>query len=139
MEEPMGNEWKFHHAGLVVKDLDAALKACGKLGFPPGAKLTGPADTQDRVLMQFVRLGDCEVEFFQPVSGQNIISEFLERHGEGLHHLAFEVKDLETETTKLAEAGMKPFLNFTGPSGNKIGFFDPGSLGGTVIELIQRA
>jgi methylmalonyl-CoA/ethylmalonyl-CoA epimerase len=136
----MNADWKFMHAGLVVKDLAAARRACALLGASPGQDLVPPPPgATQKVLVQFVKLGDFELEFFQPVEGANMISAFLEKHGEGLHHLAFGVKDLDSETAILKQSGLEPILKINGDSGRRICFFDPGNLGGMVIELEQVA
>jgi len=89
--------------------------------------------------MQFVKLGGFEIEFFQPVSGQNMVSDFLAKHGEGVHHLAYQVEDMEAEIARLDQAGLKPVEQFTGPTGNRICFYEPGNLGNMLIELFQPA
>lgn len=121
------------HIGMIVRDIDAALKVCSKLGFPP----PGPpqASMQD-TLIQFAKLGDFEIEFFQPGKPKNMLSDWLEKNGEGLHHIGFEVADVDAEAEKLKRAGIEPFYEIKGKS--HILFYDPGSLAGMVIELVQR-
>jgi len=133
-------DWRFVHLGIVVKDLDAAVKSSVMIG----AKLMGerieaaPPESADRVLMQFVKLGDTELEFFQPVYGRNMISEFLEKHGEGVHHLAYEVGSFEAEISRLRQSGINSILVMKGKNGRSFCFFDSGNLGGMVIELMQH-
>jgi methylmalonyl-CoA epimerase len=134
----MNADWKLLHAGLVVKDLAAARAACVKFGGIPGEELAPPPpERENKVLMQWFKIGDFEVEIFQPIEGKDIVNQFMAKHGEGLHHLAFGVKDLDAETLKLKQAGVEPLLKINGGSGRRINFFDPGDLGGMLIELEQ--
>lgn len=134
----MPADWRFMHLGIVVKDLDASVRSILMIG----AKLVGerieaaPQESADRVLMQFVTLGDIELEFFQPVSGRNMISEFLEKHGEGVHHLAYEVDDFEAEIGQLKQSGIDSILVMKGKNGRPFCFFDSGNLGGMAVELM---
>ena len=136
----MNAGWKLLHAGVVVKDLDAAVRTCSLLGpVEWGKRQVARDESRGEVIMQFVKLGDFEIEFFQPVSGQNMVSDFLARHGEGVHHLAYQVEDMEAEIARLRKAGLQPVEQFTGPTGNRICFYEPGNLGNMLIELLQPA
>ena len=102
--------------GVVVKDLDKSIQALGDIfgigpfrtiDWPPAGRTDiekfyygQPGDFTAR--MAFTELGPVELELIQPVSGRSIWADFLDQHGEGIHHIRFNLEDLEPVLEYLA-------------------------------------
>ena len=106
--------------GLVVHDLDSTIKALKNIfGFEQFREVTWPIDRPDmkseyhgspgnfKFRIAFTQLGPIELEIIQPLKGENIYQDFLESHGEGLHHLLFEVDDIDQLQKELKPLGLK--------------------------------
>jgi catechol 2,3-dioxygenase-like lactoylglutathione lyase family enzyme len=142
--------WKFLHAALVVKDMDKAIKYFEALGvgpFPPflggpGMPVTGktvrgkPSDYDMDLRLARGDMGGMGLELIQPLKGRSVYGEFLEKKGEGLHHLAFGVDDLDAEIADMEKRGFKVIQ--TGAFGTaKFAYFESEKPGGMLIELCQ--
>jgi len=149
--DAMENNWKFHHVAVVVRDMDKAIEYYQSLGiatFQPEFMLDSSTytdykvygktpDTIDKTRMRFVQLGSFILELVQPVEGESIYKEFLKSKGEGFHHIAFSVDDLEGETAKLAKKGIPVITRVKLQTGTGFAYFDIGKVGNVIIELIQ--
>lgn len=126
------------HIGIAVKSIDEALKFWeGTLGI----KCHGVEEVADqKVKTAFLPLGDTEVELLEGTSTESPVSKFIEAKGEGIHHLAIRVENLEAALAELKEKGVrlideKPRL---GAGGAKIAFLHPKATGGILLELSER-
>jgi methylmalonyl-CoA/ethylmalonyl-CoA epimerase len=83
--------------------------------------------------------GDTRIELLQPVSGNSTVQRFLDRHGPGLHHIAYRVADLDGTLERLAAAGIRLIdqKGRPGAGGHNVAFLHPRSTGGILIELVQ--
>ena len=147
----MENNWTFHHMAVVVWDMDKAVEYYQSLGiatFKPefmldsstyrGYEVYGKTpDTIDKTKMMFVQIGSFQIELVQPVEGEPIYKEFLNSQGEGVHHIAFTVDDLEGETAKLVDKGIPVITRAKFPNGAGFAYFDIRKTGNVIIELIQ--
>ncbi|MEK6986518.1 MAG: VOC family protein, partial [Candidatus Thermoplasmatota archaeon] len=89
-----------HHVGIAVKDLDAALARYRALGLHAGT----PEDVPSAgVRVAFLETGGALIELVTPLRGDSAVGRFLEKRGEGLHHVAFVVKDLVAELDRLEQ------------------------------------
>jgi len=146
----MPKNWKFAHAALVVKDIEKAAKTFEALDvgpFPPflgGSGMSFSGKTVHGKLTEYDMdlriarsdLGGLTVELIQPLKGKSIYDEFLEEKGEGLHHLAFMVDDVDTEVGELEKKGFKVVQ--TGAMRNtKWAYLEATESGGLLIELCQ--
>jgi catechol 2,3-dioxygenase-like lactoylglutathione lyase family enzyme len=142
--------WKFLHAALVVKDMDKAIKYFEALGvgpFPPflggpGMAFSGktvrgkPSDYDMDLRLARGDMGGMGLELIQPLKGRSVYGEFLDKKGEGLHHLAFMVDDLDAEIADMEKRGFKVIQ--TGAFGTaKFAYFESEKPGGMFIELCQ--
>jgi methylmalonyl-CoA/ethylmalonyl-CoA epimerase len=143
----MHKNWKLFHVSLLVKDMDKAIKYFQKLGlgpFPPflggpGMPFTGktvrgkPSDYDMDLRLAKGDIGGIGFELIQPLKGKSIYNDFLEKKGEGLHHLAFmvddEIADMEKMGFKVIQTGAMPNTRWA--------YFDTDKLGGMIIELCQ--
>lgn len=148
----MHQNWKFHHISVAVKDMKKAMDFYQSLGigpFPPllgpegKVPLTGktvrgkPVDYQIDLRHAEGGLGNIIFEVVQPLEGETPLKEFLEKKGEGIHHIGFFVDDLERETAKMAKKGFKITQSGETPT-VKWAYFGTDKVGGVVIELMQR-
>ena len=133
----MGKDWTLRHVGFVVQNMDRAVEYYESLGIGT----VGPEIIRERgsarLKVRHVQIGSGEFEFFQPLDGESLQSEFLRDHGEGIQHIAFTVADIDREAKELAERGIKMIFRKDAPSGNKIAYFDTGKIGDVIIELVQ--
>lgn len=124
------------HFGLVVRDLDKTATYLKRLG----AEEKGPAGTGSRgdvkMKVQSLKLGGIEIELFEHIEGRSMISEFLDTHGEGVHHVSYFVDDLDGV---LKLTGSKPVYGpVETPDGLRIAFIDAGLPGGMLLEIEQQ-
>ncbi len=123
------------HLGIVVKDLDDALKLF------TGALPLDLVHTEDYQGMRigFVPVGDSSIELLQDVSGSSSVKKFLDNNGEGIHHIAFEVDDIEKAVAELKEKGIKLVDEKPRPGahGMHVAFVHPKATHGVLMELVQ--
>lgn len=126
--------------GIVVRDIDKVIASWSKLfGLGPWIfRDLSFKDDEGRPLkarLAFASLGPVQLELIQPVEGRIFHSEFLDKHGEGLHHLGFFVDDFEGEVENLTAQGAKVLSS--GPG--RYAYFDTGGPGGVIYELINKS
>ena len=125
---------KIHHVGIAVHDLDEALKFYrDTLGLDVHAEET----VEDQgVRAALLTIGESEIELLEPTSPEANMAKFLERKGEGLHHICFQTKDVDGELQTLKEKGVelvdqKSRLGLAG----MICFLHPKASRGVLVEL----
>jgi methylmalonyl-CoA/ethylmalonyl-CoA epimerase len=138
-EFPMGK--RIDHIAIVVQDLDAALGVYRDLlGLPLERVEEVPAEN---VKVAFLSLseGDGEIELVQPTADDTGIARFLAKRGEGMHHICFEVDDIEAAMTTIAASGLQVLEDKprVGSQGRKYVFIHPKTAHGVLIELYERA
>ena len=125
------------HIGIAVSNLEAANELYAKLlGSQP---YKTEAVASENVLTSFFRTGQSKVELLEATSPESPIAKFIEKRGEGLHHIAFEVEDIRAEMMRLQEQGFT-LLNAEPKKGadNKlVCFIHPKTTGGVLVELCQ--
>lgn len=123
------------HLGVAVKDLDAALNLFTG-GLP--LELTHTEDYQG-MKIGFIPVGDSSIELLQDVSGSSAIKKYVEKNGEGIHHIAFEVDDIHQAVEELKAKGIR-LIDETpraGAHGMHIAFMHPKGTHGILMELVQ--
>jgi methylmalonyl-CoA epimerase len=128
---------KIDHLGIAVKSLDGALKFYrDQLGLDVSLRETVE---QERVNVAMLPLGDPRIELLEPTQADSVIGKFLDKRGEGLHHIAIRVSDLNASVERLRASGAR-LLNEprAGAGGHLYVFVHPSSTGGVLIELIQE-
>jgi methylmalonyl-CoA epimerase len=128
---------KIDHLGIAVKSLDAALKFYrDQLGLDVSFSETVE---QEKVNVAMLPLGDPRIELLEPTQPDSVIGKFLDKRGEGLHHVAIRVPDLNASVERLRASGAR-LLNEprAGAGGHLYVFVHPASTGGVLIELIQE-
>lgn len=127
---------KVHHVGVVVRDMEQAMRFYrDTLGLPVRKLQSIPEQGVEAALLT---LGDSEIELLEPIRPDTGIARYLERKGEGLHHLCFEVDDVERDLELLKSRGTEMIDQQTriGIAG-RICFLHPNAMDSTLIELCQ--
>lgn len=129
---------KVEHIGIAVRNLKNAGSLYERLlGCPSYKKETVDSES---VITEFFKVGDTKIELLEATSETSAIASFIEKRGEGIHHIAFAVEDIVAEMKRLKNEGFV-FLNETPKKGadNKlVCFVHPKSAGGVLIELCQE-
>lgn len=125
--------------GIVVRDIDKVVESWSELfGIGPWTYMElGGTDEKGRsgkARLAFAYLGPVQIELIQCIEGRIFHSDFLEEHGEGLHHLGFYVDDVDAEAANLVEQGCKVLS--TMPGG--YAYMGTGGPGGVIFEVIRR-
>jgi len=138
---------KVFQIGVIVRDMDAAMAYYESLGIGPFKERQGvgvtertlygkPADDM-RLRVSTASLGPVEIELMQPVAGQSIPAEYLDRHGEGINHLAFRTEDCQAVVRAMQAKGFRVIMGGRIPGGGEFVYFDTDKTGGVVFEVVQ--
>ena len=129
---------KIEHIGIAVKDIDEAEQRFAKLLGTASYK----RETIDSegVITSFFKVGESKIELLTPTRSDSPIQKFLDKKGEGIHHLAFEVDDIEEKMTVLKQEGFILINDQPkdGADNKKIAFIHPKSTGGILVEICQE-
>ncbi|MCG3165329.1 MAG: hypothetical protein POELPBGB_01091 [Bacteroidia bacterium] len=129
---------KIEHIGIAVKNLAEAEKTyTALLGVAPYKR---EAVESEHVITSFFKIGETKIELLEATSPESAIAKFIEKKGEGIHHIAYAVTDIHAEMKRLKEQGFV-LLNEAPKKGadNKlICFVHPKSAGGVLTELCQE-
>lgn len=128
---------RIDHLGIAVKSLDQALGFYrDQLGLEVSLRETVEVE---KVNVAMLPLGEPRIELLEPTVADSVIGKFLEKRGEGLHHVAIRVPDLHASVERLKTAGAR-LLNEprAGAGGHLYVFVHPSSTGGVLLELIQE-
>ena len=126
------------HIGIAVKSIDEALVFWEQT---LGIKCTGTEVVEEqKVKTAFLPLGDTEVELLEATSDDSPVAKFIEKRGEGIHHLAIRVDNLEAALARMKEKGIRLIDENPryGAGGARIAFIHPRSTGGILLELSER-
>jgi methylmalonyl-CoA/ethylmalonyl-CoA epimerase len=126
------------HLGIAVKSLAQARKFYEALGL----EITDEEVVEgEKVKVAMIPLGDSRIELLEPTSADSTVAKFLEKRGEGLHHLALHVPDLSQAVDQLKAAGARLISEEikVGAGGHLYVFVHPASAGGVLLELVQEA
>jgi len=129
---------KIEHIGIAVKDLEVSNRLYSKLLGVEHYK-TEFVDSES-VKTSFFKLGENKIELLQATNPESAIAKFINKKGEGVHHVAFEVENIEAEIKRLITEGFELIDNTPklGADNKKIAFLHPKSSGGVLVELCQE-
>ncbi len=128
---------KIEHIGIAVKDLAEAEEKWAKLLNTLSYKRE--LVESEGVITSFFKVGDTKIELLAPTTANSPIQKFLDKRGEGIHHIAFAVDNIEAKMKELANQGFT-LINETPKKGadrKKVAFLHPKSTGGILVELCQ--
>lgn len=128
---------KIEHLGIAVKNMEASATLFEKLlGYQPYKTEEVPTEG---VKTMFFKCGESKIELLEATGAESPIAKFLEKKGEGIHHIAFEVDDITDEVKRLSKEGFQ-LINETpkpGADNKLVVFLHPKSTNGVLIELCQ--
>ncbi|MCX8024253.1 MAG: methylmalonyl-CoA epimerase [Thermanaerothrix sp.] len=127
---------KINHIAIAVPDIDTALSFWqDALGLTVDHIEDVPSQ---QATVVFIPIGDSEVELVKPTSDDTGVARFIAERGGGMHHLCFEVDDIQEMLTRLKEKGIR-LINESPLElpGRKMAFIHPKSTGGVLVELYQ--
>ena len=129
---------KIEHIGIAVKHLSASIPLFEKLLDTPCYKTE--AVEADQVNTAFFKKGESKIELLESYAPEGIIARFIDKKGEGVHHIAFEVDDIDQEIQRLQSAGFKVINESprAGADNKLIAFLHPASTNGVLIELCME-
>ena len=128
---------KIEHIGIAVKDIEASNEVFSTLFNKPHYKME--AVESEGVITSFFKCGPNKIELLQATNKDSPIAKFIEKKGEGIHHIAFAVSDIDKEIERLSKAGFKMIHEKPkkGADNKLIAFLHPKSTNGVLIELCQ--
>ena len=129
---------KIEHLGIAVKDLNKSNELFKKLLGEQSYKIE--AVDSESVTTSFFKVGDQKIELLEASEPNSTIARFIERRGEGMHHLAFHVDNIEEEIERLEKEGFS-FVSKTptkGADNKMVVFLHPKTTNGVLVELCQE-
>ncbi len=128
---------KIHHIAIAVEDLEDALSFYrDALGVEVGERRKV---SDEGVEIVFMPIGTSEIELLRPLDPENTIGRFLEKRGEGIHHICLAVDDIETTIKRLKAGGARMATEVRmHPDGTRYAFVHPKSTRGVLIELYEQ-
>ena len=126
------------HLGIAVHDVEAAMATYGVLGLTEWERIPMPERSMD---VAVGRVGDTLIELIAPTSPEAAFSKFLADRGEGLHHIAYEVADIDAALATLAAQGVRLIDHQARPGihNTRIAFLHPKGMHGVLYELVEHA
>jgi methylmalonyl-CoA epimerase len=125
------------HIGVAVEDLDAAIALHEQAyGMAVAHREVVEAQGVEAVLLD---VGENHVELLRPLDGETPVGRFLSKRGPGLHHVAYQVSDVQAALDTLRERGLRLIDETprTGIRGSRVAFLHPESSGGVLTEIVQ--
>jgi len=125
------------HLGVAIKDVAAAKKLYGE-----DLQLENKGDevvATQKVQVTFFKVGESNIELLLPTAADSPVSKFLETKGEGFHHMALEVEDIDSAVAELKAAGVR-LIDETpreGAHGTRVAFIHPKATFGLLLELVE--
>lgn len=128
---------KINHIGIAVKNIEVSGPFYRDV---LGMALEGTEEVaEQQVKVAFLAVGESRIELLEPTSPTSPVARFLEKNGEGIHHVAYEVADLEAVLADLKAKGVRLIdeVPRAGAHGTRIAFLHPKATGGVLTELCQ--
>jgi methylmalonyl-CoA epimerase len=128
---------KIDHIAIAVRSIEEALQAYQEA---LGLELTDVKEmSEDAVRVAFLPVGESEIELVEPITTDGGVAKFLEKQGEGLHHICLEVEDIEAVLQDLRAKSMR-LIDRQPRQGvhGRVAFLHPQSTHGVLIELIEK-
>lgn len=128
---------KFDHVGIAVRSISDALAIYQNLG---GFEVRLTEVPGQRAKIALLKSGETSVELLEPTSDESGLAKFIRERGEGLHHIAFAVEDIERSMEELRGRGFRFVYEkpADGKFGSRVNFIHPRTAGGVLVELTQN-
>ncbi len=130
---------RIDHVGIAVEDLEAALALFeGTFGMPVVHRETV---TEQGVEAALLDVGENHVELLRPLGPDTPVGKFLAKRGPGIHHVAYQVTDIESALQRCKDAGLRLIDETprTGIRSSRVAFLHPAAAGGVLTEIVQPA
>lgn len=127
---------KISHLGMAVKDLKEARDFYrSAFGLESSDPIIGGDGT---IRVSMVEIGNTLIELLEPIGNEGVMAKFLEKHGEGFHHICYEVDDINSEIASLKAAGLE-VLGEPSPGAEGMSvFIHPRGTHGVLVELVEK-
>jgi methylmalonyl-CoA/ethylmalonyl-CoA epimerase len=128
---------RIDHIGIAVQDLDAAVKLYGgRFAMDEQHRETIEEQGVEAVLLE---VGEGHIELIRPLSPDSGVGRFIAKHGEGMHHVAYQVDDIDSALERVRDAGLRLIDEHprTGIRGSRVAFLHPKSTGGILTEIVE--
>ena len=129
---------KIEHIGIAVKDLDQSEALYTQLlGVPPYKR---EIVESENVITSFFKVGPNKIELLQSSDPDGVIAKYVEKKGEGIHHIAYSVTDIQSEMDRLRDQGFRLLSEEPkkGADNKWVCFVHPKTAGGVLVELCQE-
>ncbi|GGD80479.1 methylmalonyl-CoA epimerase [Planktosalinus lacus] len=129
---------KIEHIGIAVKNLEESNKTYAALLGTTHYKIEEVAS--EHVKTSFFKVGESKIELLEALNPESPIAKFIEKRGEGIHHIAFYVDDINKELKRLKEEGFVALNEIPkkGADNKLVAFLHPKSVNGVLVELCQE-
>jgi methylmalonyl-CoA/ethylmalonyl-CoA epimerase len=129
--------YKIDHLGVAVASIDEALAVYRALGLSESKR---EEVASQKVITAFLPVGESNIELLQPTSPDSPVGKFLQKRGEGIHHVCFAVEDLEAALADLSGKGFRLIHKspVPGAGGKRVAFLHPEAGRGVLIELAEK-
>jgi methylmalonyl-CoA/ethylmalonyl-CoA epimerase len=126
------------HIAIATLDVDAAVETLRKLGPVELGEME--IIERDHIKAQMLRAGDVPIELLQPTSPDSTVQKFIDKRGEGIHHIAYRVADINKAIEQCKAAGLRLIDEKPrhGYADSRVAFLHPKALLGALTELVQR-
>ncbi len=127
--------YKILHIAIAVKDIEASKKLFALISNATASETAVVSDQKVKVC--FIETGETKIELIQPIEGNIGVAKFLEKRGEGLHHICLEVGDIELALADYKSRGFRLIdeVPRIGAEGHRVAFVHPQSTNGVLIEF----
>jgi len=130
---------RVHHVGIAARSLEESLRFWSDA---LGMRVSGTETVESEgVRVAFLPAGDARIEILESTRADSPVARFLDKRGEGIHHLTLEVDDVQVTLDRLRERGV-PMLDESpraGAGGTRVAFLHPRASGGVLVELVETA
>lgn len=140
---------RLDHMGVIVKDIDRAIKHFDAIGIGPFRRLKNLESAEKRVMgkvvepasiqldARMVELGSFKFELIQPLVGESLWKKFVDTHGEGSNHICFKADNVFKEAEKVTAGGVGVLYSSRFKAGGGAIYFDTQKIGGVILEIAQ--
>ena len=130
---------RIDHIGIAVSDLDTAVRLYGgPFDMVEQHRETVEEQGVEAILLE---VGEGHIELIRPLSEDSGVAKFIAKNGEGMHHVAYQVDDIDAALEKVREAGLRLIDEKprNGIRGSRVAFLHPKSTGGVLTEIVEPA
>ena len=129
--------YKIDHLGVAVRSIDETLAIYRALGLSESGR---EEVASQKVITAFLPVGESQIELLQPTSADSPVAKFLEKRGEGIHHVCFAIENLEAALEDLSRRGFRLIhaAPVPGAGGKRVAFLHPEAGRGVLIELAEK-